>query len=67
MDEDKDRYEKHMERIRAQKRQLNIPPYAQPSYAPPYAPSTYAPPTYAPPTYAPPYAPPTYAESQRMK
>jgi hypothetical protein len=43
MDEDKDRYEKHMERIRAQKRELNeLPPYA-----PPYAPPTYAPPTYA--------------------
>jgi hypothetical protein len=55
MDEDKDRYEKHMERIRAQKRQVNVPLQ--------YAPPTYAPPTYAPPTYA----PPTYAESQRMK
>ena len=59
MDEDKDRYEKYMERIRAQKRQLNVPP----SYTPSYAPPSYAPPSYAPPTYA----PPTYAESQRTK
>ena len=44
MDEDKDRYEKYMERIRAQKRQLNVPP--------PYAPPSYAPPSYAPPSYA---------------
>jgi hypothetical protein len=52
MDEEKDRYEKHMERIRAQKRQINAPPYAPPSYSAPYAP---------------PYAPPSYAESQRNK
>ena len=43
MDEEKDLYEKHMERIRAQKRQINAPPtYAPPTYAPPYAPPSYA-------------------------
>ena len=49
MDEEKERYEKNMERIRAQKRETLLPYYdAPPSYAPP----SYAPPSYAPPSYA---------------
>jgi hypothetical protein len=44
MDEEKDRYEKNMERIRAQKREA-LPPYYD-------APPSYAPPSYAPPSYA---------------
>lgn len=64
MDEEKERYEKNMERIRAQKREA-LPRSYEP---PPYAPASYAPPPYAPPPYAhASYGPPPYAESQRSK
>ena len=53
MDLEKDRYEKEMEKMRAQRRKKLVnelpPSYAEPSYSPPT------------------YAPPSYAESQRTK
>ena len=54
MDEEKDRYEKQMEKMRAEKR-LSL------------APRSSAPPSYVPRSSAPPsYAPPSYAESQQI-